>query len=100
MAMITASAAPRVRGSFMSVNASVQQMFMALAPIVAGLILGEDPDRGSGAPLTGYPLVGLLAAAAMIASVLLAGRLRRAADPESHPAPEAREEAVPEPAIY
>jgi predicted MFS family arabinose efflux permease len=100
MAMITASAAPRHRGSFMSVNASVQQMFMALAPLVAGLILGEDPDRGSGAPLTGFPLVGLLAAAAMIASVLLAGRLRRAADAEGQPTPEVREEAVAEVAVF
>jgi predicted MFS family arabinose efflux permease len=100
MAMITASAAPRQRGSFMSVNASVQQMFMALAPLVAGLILGEDPDRGSGAPLTGFPLVGLLAAAAMIASVLLAGRLRRAADTEGQPTPEVREEAVAEVAVF
>ncbi len=84
MAMITASAVPHQRGSFMSVNSSVQQMVMALAPLLSGLILGEDPD-GHGAPLTGFPWVGVLAATAMVASVVLAGRLRRAPDPDSHP---------------
>jgi predicted MFS family arabinose efflux permease len=78
MAMITASAAPHQRGSFMSVNASVQQMVMGLAPLVSGLILGERPDGDAGRALQGFPLVGLLAAASMVASVVLAGRLRRA----------------------
>jgi predicted MFS family arabinose efflux permease len=75
MAMITASAVPQQRGSFLSVNASVQQMVMGLAPLVSGLILGEDPEGK--APLRGFPWVGALAAVAMVASVVLAGRLRR-----------------------
>jgi predicted MFS family arabinose efflux permease len=78
MAMITASAAPHQRGSFLSVNSSVQQMVMALAPIFAGLLLGSEPDGATGQPLEGFPRVGVVAAAAMFASVLLAGRLRRA----------------------
>jgi predicted MFS family arabinose efflux permease len=89
MAMITASAVPHQRGSFMSVNASVQQMVMGLAPLVAGLILGEKAEGDTGRALEGFGLVGLLAAASMIASVILAGRLRRA--PSTHQGPHARE---------
>jgi predicted MFS family arabinose efflux permease len=89
MAMISACAAPQQRGSFMSVNASVQQMVMGLAPLVSGLMLGQKPEDGGGQPLEGFPLVGLLAAASMIASVLLAGRLRRA--PAAQQGPPARE---------
>jgi predicted MFS family arabinose efflux permease len=95
MAMVTACAAPHQRGSFMSVNASVQQMVMGLAPLVAGLILGQKPEEGGGQPLEGFPLVGLLAAASMIASVILAGRLRRApAAPQGPPAREVVAEAA------
>jgi predicted MFS family arabinose efflux permease len=100
MAMITASAAPRQRGSFMSVNSAVQQIVMGASPLLACLLLGENPDRGSNTPLTGFPVVGLLAATAMVASVLLAGRLRRAADPESHSTREVQEEAVAEVAVF
>jgi len=95
MAMVTASAVPHQRGSFMSVNASVQQMVMGLAPLIAGLILGQGPDGDAGRPLEGFGLVGLLAAASMIASVILAGRLRRA--PAQQSGPHARE-VVAEPA--
>jgi predicted MFS family arabinose efflux permease len=95
MAMISASAAPHQRGSFMSVNASVQQMVMGLAPLVSGLMLGQKADGDAGRPLEGYPLVGVLAAASMLTSVYLAGRLRRA--PAQQQGPHARE-TVAEPA--
>jgi predicted MFS family arabinose efflux permease len=78
IALITMSAVPQQRGSFMSVNASVQQMVMGLAPLLSGLILGEKPEGNTARPLEGFPIVGLVAAASMLASVLLAGRLRRA----------------------
>jgi predicted MFS family arabinose efflux permease len=94
-AMITASAAPRHRGSFMSVNSSVQQMTMGAAPILAGLILGAEPEGQSALPLERYGVVGLVAVSAMIVSVLLAGRLRSGAGAESQPAaPEAVAEAA------
>jgi predicted MFS family arabinose efflux permease len=103
LAMITASAAPHLRGSFMSVNSSVQNFLMATAPVLAGFILGEDPDHGSGKPLHNYSLVGLLAAAAMVASVFLVGRLRRpqgatGSPPQPVTANDARE-PVAEPAV-
>jgi predicted MFS family arabinose efflux permease len=74
MALITASAAPRYRGSFLSVNSSVQQLACGLAALAAGALLHQQGDG----KLTGYPTVGLLAACATVLSVLLAGRLRPA----------------------
>jgi predicted MFS family arabinose efflux permease len=74
MALITASAAPRYRGSFLSVNSSVQTMTMGLASILGGALLGEADDGR----LTGFPLAGVLAMVAVLASVWLAGRLRPA----------------------
>jgi DHA1 family inner membrane transport protein len=86
MAMITASAAPRQRGSFMSINSSVQQLVMGAAPILSGFILGAEPEGQTSQPLDGFPVVGLVAAAAMLASVLLAGRLRHGAAGAAVPA--------------
>jgi predicted MFS family arabinose efflux permease len=118
MALITASSAPAYRGSFMSLNAAVQQIAAGLATWVAGLLLHENKaatvattvallgaPHGQGpllaasslvpessAPLVGYPLVGLLAFGATLASVVLAGRLRKAAGGDL--APDSRAIAV------
>jgi predicted MFS family arabinose efflux permease len=78
MALITASAEPRYRGSFLSINGSVQMVAMGLASTLGGRLLGQTEDR----QLTGYPAVGLLAMVAVLASVWLAGRLRPAAGGE------------------
>ena len=78
MAMITSSSEPRSRGSFLSVNASVQQLAIGAAPLLAGFILGESKE---GEPLVGFGLVGFVAAAAGLASIVLAGRLRPARQP-------------------
>ncbi len=43
VALITASAEPRYRGSFMSMNSAVQQTAMAAAAIIAGQMIGETP---------------------------------------------------------
>jgi predicted MFS family arabinose efflux permease len=74
MALITASAAPRNRGGFLSVNASVQQTAMGLASALGGIMLGQ----GANGEITGFPLVGGLACAATLASIWLAGCLRPA----------------------
>src|SRR6185312_5627257 len=74
VALITASAAPRHRGSFLSINGAVQQMAMGLATILSGAVLGETAEG----QLTGFPLVGILAVGAVLMSVWLAGRLRSA----------------------
>jgi predicted MFS family arabinose efflux permease len=74
MALITASALPRYRGSFMTINSSVQQLAAALAALVGGLLL----DKAEGGALTGFQTVGYLASLAMVLSAFLAGRLRPA----------------------
>jgi predicted MFS family arabinose efflux permease len=71
VALITSSAHPAYRGSFLSVNASVQQLAMGLAALVAGALLHQ---AGPHEPLTGYPQIGLLACASTVLSVCLAGR--------------------------
>jgi predicted MFS family arabinose efflux permease len=91
MAMITASALPRYRGSFMSINASVQQMAMGLAPLVSGFVLG---DTAEGVPLQGFSTVGLVSVSAMLASVILAGGLRPAAAKSSSRVPEPAEPSL------
>jgi predicted MFS family arabinose efflux permease len=75
MAMITGSAAAHDRGSFLSVNSCVQQLAAGVAPLIAGVILS---DAGNGAPMTGFPVVGLLSCTAVLCSIVLAGHLRLA----------------------
>lgn len=73
MAMITSTVEPRIRGSFLSINSSVQQFSAGLAPLVGGMLL---TDPGPGQPLVGYPLAGLLAGGMALLSVVLGGLLR------------------------
>jgi predicted MFS family arabinose efflux permease len=72
MALVTSSALPAYRGSFMSINASLQQMAIGLAAVIAGAVVGEAQ---SGA-ITGYAVAGVIAAVSTGISMLLAGRLR------------------------
>jgi len=76
MALMTSSVAPRLRGSFMSFNASVQQLASGAASFGASLLIGSD----AAGELTHYGTVGILAAAATLASIYLARRIRAAAD--------------------
>ncbi len=73
-AMITASAAPRDRGGFMSMNAAVQHLSSGAATVVAGYLIAAREDKS----LIGFPLVGILACTATAATLYLAGRLRPA----------------------
>lgn len=72
MALVTSSALPRYRGSFMSINASLQQMAIGLASVIAGAVIGET-ESGQ---LTGYSTAGIIAAVSTGISIVLAGRLR------------------------
>jgi predicted MFS family arabinose efflux permease len=72
MALVTASAAPRVRGGFLSLNAAVQSAAMALASEIGGRLIGQTDDGR----LAGFPVVGLIAAGSALVSLLLAGVLR------------------------
>ena len=76
MALMTSSVAPRLRGSFMSFNSSVQQFASGAASFGASLVIG----RNAAGELTHYGTVGILAAAATLASIYLARRIRAAGD--------------------
>ena len=72
MAIVSSSAEPRVRGSFMSFNASMQMIGSALASLSAGLIISRAPDG----TLLHFGAVGWLAAGCTLLCVLLARRIR------------------------
>jgi predicted MFS family arabinose efflux permease len=72
MAIVSSSAEPRLRGSFMSFNASVQMIGSALASLSAGLIISRAPDG----TLLYFGAVGWLAAGCTLLCVLLARRIR------------------------
>ncbi|HTU22076.1 MAG TPA: MFS transporter [Gemmataceae bacterium] len=74
IALITASSVPGNRGSFLSVNASVQQAGAGLAAALGGLMLGQGPNG----EMTGFSSVGVLACVATLLSIWLAGHLRPA----------------------
>ncbi len=59
-AMLLGSAEPRVRGAFMSLNTAVQHLATGIAPVIAGSLIAKTDDG----KITGFPLVGLVAAAA------------------------------------
>ncbi|HWP82366.1 MAG TPA: MFS transporter [Bacteroidota bacterium] len=71
MAMVTAAVTPKRRGSFMSMNSSVQQFSAGVAAFGSGLVIGKAED-GS---LTRFGVVGLIAAAATLLCIYLARRL-------------------------
>jgi predicted MFS family arabinose efflux permease len=91
MALISGSAEPRLRGSFMSFNAAVQQLGAGAAAFLAGMIIGRAAD-GS---LTRYGWVGGVAVACTLLAILLARGIRivdtgAPAAPPSPVAPTAR----------
>ena len=70
-AMLLAMTDPATRGSFISLNAAVQQFATGLAPMIAGRILIENSQKG----LEGFHLVGLMSAVFGGVSMILAGTL-------------------------
>lgn len=72
MAAVTSSAIPHYRGTFMSLNASVQQAASGMAALVGGLIVSRNADGA----LVGYHKVGYVAIAATLVAMWLVGRLR------------------------
>jgi predicted MFS family arabinose efflux permease len=71
--MVTSVVSPERRGGFMSVRASANELGLALASLIAGLIVTRNPD-GS---LAHYNRVGYFAIAMSILAALLASRLKR-----------------------
>ena len=71
-ALVTGSVEPSLRGSFMSFNASLQQLASGIASLTAGLIIGRAPDG----TLTNFGTVGWLSVACTLACLWLVGRIR------------------------
>ena len=72
MALLTASVEPRQRGSFMSINFSVQQISAGFASFGGGLILGKSATG----ELTHFGIVGVIAFVTSFASILLSKKIR------------------------
>jgi predicted MFS family arabinose efflux permease len=74
MALLTSGAEPRLRGSVMSFNASIQQLAAGAASFVASLVVGRSAEG----ELTRYWMIGILSAAGTFACIALARRVRSA----------------------
>lgn len=93
MTLITGVVEPRRRGSFMSLNASIQQGAAGAASLVAGWIVGE----AAGGRITRYGWVGAFAAAATLLCLALLRPLRAAQLAASPPQPAGLPAAAPSP---
>ena len=71
MAIIASSAHPPLRGTFMSLNGTMQSLAMGLATTLAGFLIALD-DHGR---IVGYPLVGYVAVGANLLAIVLASRI-------------------------
>ena len=71
MAIITSAAQPRLRGTFMSINGTVQSLTMGLATTLAGFIVTQN-DAGQ---IVGYRGVGYVAVTANILAILFVSRI-------------------------
>lgn len=70
-AMISNVVSPERRGSFMSFNSSVQQLFVGFASILAGLIVVNMPDNKlAHYEVTGYVSIGMILVAVVVATLL------------------------------
>lgn len=71
MAIISSAAQPKLRGTFMSLNGTVQSLSMGLATTLAGLLITVD---GAGR-ISGYSVVGYGAMAANLAAIVFVSRI-------------------------
>lgn len=72
MALISAAARPELRGSFLSLNGSVQSAAMGVAALVGGLLISRDAHGH----VAGYGNAGWVALGCSVAALWLASRLR------------------------
>ncbi|MBF0127206.1 MAG: MFS transporter [Magnetococcales bacterium] len=70
--IIVSAAQPGLRGTFMSLHATVQSLSMGLATTLAGSIITQDATTGR---ITGYPAVGAVALGANLLAIWLVGRI-------------------------
>jgi predicted MFS family arabinose efflux permease len=73
MALITSSVQAQQRGSFMSINSSVQSVASGLAAFLAGLVVYESPVTGE---LMNYPLVGYCSMVAVLICIYMVRKIK------------------------
>ncbi|MBU0688397.1 MAG: MFS transporter [Gammaproteobacteria bacterium] len=78
MAIITSAAQPKLRGTFMSLNATVQSLAMGLAATLSGFIITQDASG----QIVGYGNVGYVAIGA---NLLAMGFVSRIVMHDAHP---------------
>jgi predicted MFS family arabinose efflux permease len=78
MAIITSAAEPRLRGTFMSLNATMQAFAMGLATTLAGFIITQDASGR----INGYGTVGYVAMAANALAIWFVLRIVMHGQPE------------------
>ncbi len=71
MAIITSAAQPKLRGTFMSLNATVQSLAMGLAATLSGFIITQDASGR----IVGYEIVGYVALAANLLAMWYVSRI-------------------------
>jgi MFS transporter, DHA1 family, inner membrane transport protein len=70
-AMLTSIAEPKLRGGFMGVNSSIQQLMAGFASLLAGAIIVKSPTG----ILMNYDLIGYIAVAFSILAIFVARKL-------------------------
>lgn len=71
MAIITSASQPKLRGTFMSLNGTVQSLAMGLATTLAGLVITQD----SAGKVIAYGTVGYIAMAANMLAIMFVARI-------------------------
>ena len=71
MAIITSAAQPKLRGTFMSLNSTVQSLAMGLAATLSGFIITQD----NAGHIIGYQNVGYVAIAANVLAIWYVSRI-------------------------
>jgi predicted MFS family arabinose efflux permease len=81
MAIITSAAQPKLRGTFMSLNATTQALAMGLASTLAGFIITQD----GGGSIAAYDTVGYVAMTANLLAIWFVTRIRMHGQPAAVP---------------
>ena len=71
MAIITSAANPQLRGTFMTLNASVQSAAMGVASLVGGMLISRDAQG----LVQGYWMAAVVGIVASVLSIVVVGRL-------------------------
>lgn len=74
-AMVSETVQPQMRGSFMSILSSMQQLSAGVAAYVSGLIISRDPVSGY---MEHYDIVGYISIAMTLSTIFLIRRIRKA----------------------